>query len=166
MTDNLCTSIAREIWRYQECDKHLGDFDVTHISPDPRMAALQRELCLDEAANIVANVIRPRVRNYVHVAYVYGFMGLAIFISILSVAFPACGAELLRDGPVQIEQPKEGGWTYPPYPAEGVIVRVDETGAILRRGKPIEMAHRDDLIAVVRELLAIEMMKSAPPRRK
>ncbi len=79
-------------------------------------------------------------------------------ISIVAFTQPA----LLRSGPVTIEQPKDGRFTYP-APSTREIVRIEADGKISRRGVAIESVHRSDLIEIIRELMALELLKSAPP---
>jgi hypothetical protein len=101
-----------------------------------------------------------------------GFVSRAyITIAILAAAMfyfairadRACGQELLRDGPVQIERQKDDRFAYP-SPSSHVIVRVDKSGDILRRGIKIESVHREDLLLIIRELMALELLKSMAPR--
>ena len=68
-----------------------------------------------------------------------------------------------REGPITIEAPRAGiVWSNTVTYSE--ILRVDADGVITRRGVRLDQVHRDDLLEIIREIVALEMMKSRPSR--
>lgn len=80
-----------------------------------------------------------------------------------TVAVAQSGTTIWREGPITIEAPRAGiVWSNPVMYSE--ILRVDADGVITRHGRHLDQVHRDELLEIIQEIVALEMMKSRPSR--